>query len=576
MTGIIILLVVSFSIYQDSGLISGIRVNDAERTSNKFLYSGPAISDTADPFNFIDQLDVEPGAEVISKPVTITGLEQSATVSISGGSYSINDKDFINSSSSISNKDWIRVRIKASSDWGQVTFSKITIGNQIAYFAVRTADNPGSGWDKIPEILENIQKPVFPDRDFFITDYGAVGDGTTKCTDAFKNAIAACHNSGGGKVIVPEGTYLTGAIHLKSNVNLYLSKNATVKFSTDPGDYLPVVFTRFEGTECYNYSPLVYAFEQENIAITGPGTLDGQGNNSHWWPWRRNAGSDIRSLRDQAEQGVPVEQRIYGEGHFLRPPMIHPNRCYNILIDSIKVLNGPFWHIHPVLCTNLTVTNVSVTGHGPNNDGCNPESCKNVLIRNCYFDTGDDCITIKSGRNADGRRINVPTENVVIQNCTMKDGHGGVVIGSEISGGARNIYAEDCYMDSPNLDRALRIKTNSIRGGVIENIYLRNITVVQVADAAIRVNFYYQEGDIADFVPVVRNVEVRNMICHKSNYALRFDGYERSPVSNVRLIDCSFSNTARSNHLNSIQNLCLDNVKFEDVLYFKILEPSGD
>jgi hypothetical protein len=465
--------------------------------------------------------------------------------------------------------------LNASSDYGQVTFSEITIGGEKAFFAVRTADNPLNGWAKVPGILETIHKPVFPDRDFNVIDYGAVGNGTTICTDAFKNAISACHDSGGGRVIVPEGTFLTGAIHLKSNVNLYLSNNALIKFNTNPSDYLPVVYTRFEGTECYNYSPLIYAFEQENIGITGPGTLDGQASNEYWWLWTQSAGSDVTALRNQAEQGVPVEQRIYGEGHYLRPPMIQPYRCTNILIDSITVLNSPFWHIHPVLCTNVSVTNVTITGHGPNNDGCNPESSKYVLIRNCSFDTGDDCIAIKSGRNADGRRIDVPSENIVIQNCTMKDGHGGVVIGSEISGSARNIFAEDCHMDSPNLNRALRIKTNSMRGGVIEDIYLRNITVGQVSDAAIRVEFYYGEGDVGDFTPVVRNIEVRNMTCQNTNYALRLDGYARSPVSDFRLIDCSFTNTLNPNHLNNIQNLCLNNVTFQDTTYFKIIEPFG-
>ena len=207
-----------------------------------------------------------------------------------------------------------------------------------------------------------------------------------------------------------------------------------MKFSQNPSDYLPVVFTRFEGTECYNYSPFIYAFEKENIAVTGQGTLDGQGDNEHWWPWKSAGDADVSRLRRQAEDGVPVDARVYGEGHFLRPNMIQFYRCKNILIDSVTVINGPMWHIHPVLTDNITISHITVEGHGPNNDGCNPESCRDVLISDCYFNTGDDCIAVKSGRNADGRRINVATENVVIRNCTMKDGHGGVVIGSEISG----------------------------------------------------------------------------------------------------------------------------------------------
>jgi polygalacturonase len=507
-----------------------------EISQNRFY----ALPDAPDPFTFMDRFDVEPGSIVTSEPVIIHGLTNSADINLIGGAYSINDEDFTSSPGTISNNDQVRIRLNASTEYGQVTFSEINIGGETAYFAVRTINDPLNGWINVPVILENIKKPDFPDREFNITDFGAVGDGTTLCTNAFINAIDSCHHSGGGKVIVPEGIFFTGAIHLKSNVNLYISEKALIKFSTNPSDYLPVVYTRFEGTECYNYSPLIYAFEQDNIAITGQGTLDGQGSYTSWWAWTQSAGGDVANLRNQAEQGVPVEQRMYGEGHYLRPPMIQPYRCTNVFIDSVTILNGPFWHIHPVLCTDVLVTNISVSGHGPNNDGCNPESSGFVLIRNCTFDTGDDCIAVKSGRNADGRRINTPSENIVIQNCTMKDGHGGVVIGSEITGGARNIYAEECVMDSPNLDRALRIKTNSMRGGVIENIYLRNITVGRVSDAAIRVNYYYGEGDVGNFIPVVKNVEVRNMTCQETNYALRIDGYERSPVSDLRLIDCKF------------------------------------
>jgi hypothetical protein len=534
-----------------------------------------ALPDSPDPVLFTDQFDVTPGSTVTSKPITIQGLTNIADISLIGGSYSINDGDFTSVPGTVSNNDQVRIRLNASAEYGQVTYSEISIGEVKAYFAVRTSNDPPDGWINVPGILDNIKEPDFPNREFNVTDFGAVGDGNTACTNAFKNAIDSCHFSGGGRVIVPDGIFLTGAIHLKSNVNLCISENAIIKFSTNPADYLPVVYTRFEGTECYNYSPLIYAYEQENIAITGSGTLDGQGSNEHWWLWTKSAGADVTNLRNQAEQGVPVEQRIYGEGHYLRPPMIQPYRCTNVFIDGVTILNGPFWHIHPVLCTNVLVTNISVSGHGPNNDGCNPESSVSVLIRNCTFDTGDDCIAVKSGRNADGRRINTPSENIVIQNCTMKDGHGGVVIGSEITGGAHNIYAEECLMDSPNLERALRIKTNSMRGGVVENIYLRNITVGQVSDAAIRVNYYYGEGDVGEFIPVVKNVEVRNMTCQKTNYALRIDGYERSPVSDLRLIDCNFINTSIPNRLNNIQNLCLNNVTIKDSTYNKIIEPFG-
>ncbi len=400
------------------------------------------------------------------------------------------------------------------------------------------------GWALMPEIARRIVPPRFPDKDFLVTQYGAKGNGDTDCTEAFKKAIEACHTAGGGRVVVPEGIYLTGAIHLKSNVNLHITKDALISFFTNTDDYLPPVYTRFEGTECWNFSPLIYAFEQENIAITGSGILDGNANNTNWWRWKWTQKSDVAALCKQAEDGIPVSERQYGNGHKLRPNMIQPYRCQNILIEGVTIKNSPMWHIHPVLSRNITIRNVTVAGHGPNNDGCDPESCQDILIEDCYFDTGDDCIAIKSGRNADGRRVNVASENIIVRNCTMKDGHGGVVIGSEISGSARNVFVEDCVMDSPNLDRGLRIKTNSIRGGIVENIFMRNVTMKQVREAALKINYYYQEGDVGKFQPTVRNIFMTNVHCLKSKYPWHMRGYAHNPIQNVVLTGCTFDSIA--------------------------------
>jgi rhamnogalacturonyl hydrolase YesR len=353
---------------------------------------------------------------------------------------------------------------------------------------------PSMGWENVPEILARIVPPKFADRDFTITDFGAVADGKTDSTTAIAKAIAACHAAGGGRVVVPKGEFLTGAIHLKSNVNLHVSEGATLRFNPDPARYLPVVFTRWEGIECMNYSPLIYAFEQENVAVTGKGTLDGQATD---------------------------------------------------------------------LCDNVTVRGVIVSSHGPNNDGCDPESCRDVLIEDCVFDTGDDCIAIKSGRNADGRRVAAPSENLIVRRCVMKDGHGGVTIGSEISGDCRNVFIEDCKMDSPELDRALRIKTNAMRGGVIENVFMRNVQIGRVAEAVLAIDFNYEEGHKGNFLPTVRHIVVENVVSQSSKHALKLGGFEDAPIRDVRIVNCTFSGIEKDDVIENVVGLVEVNVKKE-------------
>ncbi len=434
--------------------------------------------------------------------------------------------------------------------------------------AAQPAPDP---WQEAAAIVQRIRPPKFPDREFPVTRYGAKPDGAADCTTAFRKAIGECARAGGGRVMVPAGRYLTGAIHLLSGVNLHLAEGATILFSRDPKAYLPAVFTRWEGMECMGYSAFIYAFRQDNIAITGRGTLDGQADCTYWWPWkgRTNCGwkkgdpnqeAARRRLIEMAERDAPVEERQFGDGSYMRPQFIQPYQCRNVLIEGVTIVNSPMWEIHPVLCRNVTVRNVNIRSHGPNNDGCNPESCHDVLIEGCRFDTGDDCIAIKSGRNRDGRRVNVPSENIVIRGCEMKDGHGGVTIGSEMSGSVRNVFAEDCRMDSPNLDRALRIKTNAVRGGVVENVYMRKIRVGQVADAVIHVDFYYEEGARGDFMPIVRNIHVSDLTCEKSRYALYLRGFEKSPIAKITLERCTFHNVKSPNRLEHVQDL-----KFTDV-----------
>jgi polygalacturonase len=320
-----------------------------------------------------------------------------------------------------------------------------------------------------------------------------------------------------------------------------------------------------------NYSPLIYAYGEENIAVTGDGVLDGQGSSEQWWPWKgkkeygwkngmpnQNEGRKI--LMALAEKGTPVAERIFGEGYYLRPSFVQPYRCKNVYISGVTFKNSPMWFLNPTLCENVLIENVATIGHGPNNDGCDPESSRDVVITGCKFDNGDDCIAIKSGRNADGRRVNVPSENLVIRKCEMKDGHGGVVIGSEISGSVRNVFVEDCVMDSPNLDRALRFKTNSVRGGVIENFFARRITVGEVAEAVVLVDFNYEEGDAGNFTPVLRNIFVSDVTAEKGKYGFYIKGYERSPVSNVEFKNCDFKNMELPNVIEHVKDMTFTNV----------------
>jgi len=415
---------------------------------------------------------------------------------------------------------------------------------------------------QLEQVLARIHPPQFPDRAFDITRYGAREGGPSAATAAIRGAIRACSAAGGGRVVVPAGVFLTGAVHLASNVNLHLEEGATLRFSQDPNDYLPVVFTRFEGTECMNYSPFIYAFEAVNIAITGDGTLDGAADAEHWWPWKnpgaRGAGrpaDDRAALVKQGDQDVPVTERVYGRGFTLRPVFVQTYRSANILFEGVTIRNSPMWELNPVLCRNVTVRNVKISSHGPNNDGCDPECCRDVLIDGCEFDTGDDCIAIKSGRNRDGRRVNAACENIVVRNCRMKDGHGGVSIGSEVSGGVRNVWIENNRMDSPHLDRALRIKTNSYRGGALENFHFRNNTIGEVARAVIDIDFYYEEGPGGPFTPSVRHVAVENITAERSRYALYLRGYQNAEISGVRVAHCVFRNVAEPDVIENVAAL---------------------
>jgi polygalacturonase len=436
-----------------------------------------------------------------------------------------------------------------------------------------SAQNPSANdpWSRLPGILANIKAPTFPARDFIITNFGAKSDGVTDATEAIRNAISECAGKGGGRVVVPDGVFLTGPILLKSGVNLYVSKGATLRFSTDPARYMPVVKTRFEGVEMMNYSPLIYAHGQENIAVTGEGTLDGQASDENWWFWKGRATpvpgtqrADRDQLFKQADDGVPVEKRVYGTGHFLRPTFIEPYESRNILIEGVTIKNAPFWVIHPTLSSNVTIRGVTVISHGPNNDGTDPESSTDVLIENSTYDTGDDCIAIKSGRNADGRRVKKATERIVVRNSTFRAGHGGVTIGSEVSGDVRDVFAEKLVMSSPELERGIRIKSNAVRGGVVENVFARDIEIGEVG-SAIDIDLLYEEGARGNFLPVVRNVRVERMTVKRAAYALFVRGLPGAPVKGVMVLDSTIAGVTKGSLIQGLEDLVLRNVNIEPV-----------
>jgi polygalacturonase len=358
---------------------------------------------------------------------------------------------------------------------------------------------------------------------------------------------------------------------LRSNVDLHVTADATIAFSQDPNRYLPAVFTRWEGTELFNYSPFIYALGQRNIGVTGAGTLDGQADNGHWWPWKGSPDFGWQpgdpqqaqaraALQDMAERGVPVEQRIFGDGGYLRPNFIQPYRCRDVVIEGVTIRNSPMWEIHPVLSRNVLVHGVTVDSHGPNNDGCNPESSRDVAIRGCTFDTGDDCVAIKSGRNADGRRVNVPSERILVEDCVFRAGHGGVTVGSEMSGGVSDIFARNLTMSSPDLNTALRFKTNSLRGGYIHDFHARDITVGTVAQSAIVIDFFYEEGPGHGFNPDVRGIDVSRLTVDNAQQSLALRGYPDDPVHDVRLTDVDFRHTASPPLIADVDGLVLRNV----------------
>lgn len=374
---------------------------------------------------------------------------------------------------------------------------------------------------------------------FSINDYGAVSDGKTLNTDAIAKAIDAASQAGGGTVKVLSGKWLTGAVELKSNVTLFLDNGSTLLMSTNPADY-PVVFTRWEGIECYNYSGLIHANNASHIAITGKGIIDGQGQS--WWRWVKSAGPAQRKLREMGQMNVDPQKRVFGTPKdALRPSLIEFTYCEDVRIEGVSVKNSPMWSIHPLYCKTVICRDLYVFSQGPNTDGIDPDSCNDVLIENCTLDCGDDCIAIKSGRDADGGRVDTPCENIIIKDCHMQRGHGGIAIGSEMSGGVRNVTASHCFMRGTNI--GVRIKTMRGRGGVVEGVDLSDLKMTDIVDEAISIDMEYNLTDpkpLDESTPVLRKITLRDIICDNAKQAVKLRGLAESEIQNLTIKNAKF------------------------------------
>ncbi len=445
-----------------------------------------------------------------------------------------------------------------------------------------SAGNPYKKYTQnLPFDMPEVSAPKIPEREVSLSDYGADGSGQSLCTDAFARAIDALSVKGGGRLVVPRGIWMTGPIVLKSNIELHLSAGAVIQFAADENLY-PIVETSFEGLDTRRCQSPISAVGQTNIAITGYGAIDGNGQ--YWRPLKRSKVTDSQwktmtsqpggvmkrndywvpsAGYDKAEtfssMNVPEKELTEDEWQeikrFLRPVMISLVGCKNVLLQDVVFQNSPAWNLHPLMCENIIIDGVLVRNpaYAQNGDALDLESCKNALIVNSKFDAGDDGICIKSGKNEDGRRRARPCENVVVDGCTVFAGHGGFVVGSEMSGGVGNIMVRDCQFLGTEV--GLRFKSTRGRGGIVENIFIDGISMTDIKTYALTFNMYYGGKSVAEVLadgttvqqvatmpvteetPIFRNIDIRNVVCYHAGFAMEFNGLPEMPIDGIHLKD---------------------------------------
>jgi polygalacturonase len=435
----------------------------------------------------------------------------------------------------------------------------------------------------LPFEMSRVQRPVFPDFRASITDFGGVGDGIALNTEAFEKAMKTLSDKGGGTLNVPFGVWLTGPVVFRSNINLHLDKGALILFTPDMDAY-PLIKTSFEGQDTRRCQSPISGRNLTNIAITGEGAINGSGqawrplkkakvteaywkkvvnsggllkDNNYWFPTQKSLLGESRSVANQNEpQSGSTEDQWLSIKDFLRPVMVSFIECKNVLLEGVLFENSPSWNIHPLMCENIIVDGVFIRNpaYAQNGDGLDLESCKNALIVNSTFDVGDDAICLKSGKDAEGRHRGRPTENVIVDKCKVFQGHGGFVVGSEMSGGVRNISVSNCLFIGT--DVGLRFKSNRGRGGVVENIFIRNISMSDIVTDSFLFDLYYgnksaseslEDGDdfpqatimkpVTEETPVFRNIFVQNLVSHNVRRAMFFNGLPEMNISNIHLED---------------------------------------